>query len=238
MCVQWIERSKLSAATSRSLQPADIVLDIGCGIRPQQMVIPNVHICCDPHGQYLEHLHHTSKLKEDRLYIFVQATWAEAVKLFLPQSVDTVFLLDVIEHVEKAEGKQLLHLTEPIARRQVVVFTPLGFVPQEHPDGKDAWGLNGGEWQRHRSGWSFEDFEDGWEIFASKDFHLTDNTGNQLAAPYGAFWAIKTLNRLKSNSARRKVHRFFDRAINRAADILVSTNALGTGIGKHIRKLR
>jgi hypothetical protein len=122
-----------------------------------------------------------------------------------PKSVDTIFLLDVIEHVEKEEGLQLLRETEKIARQQIVLFTPLGFMPQEQLDGEDAWNLNGGAWQEHKSGWLPEDFDDTWMIYACKDFHKVDSKGNLLDKPFGAFWAIKEAteqNENKTNSLR------------------------------------
>jgi SAM-dependent methyltransferase len=65
--------------------------------------------------------------------------------LFEPASFDCVAAIDLIEHLDKAEGEALLEAMERIARRRVVVFTPNGFLPQE------PYGDN--EFQRHRSGW-------------------------------------------------------------------------------------
>ena len=37
-----------------------------------------------------------------------------------------------------------------IARRQIAIFTPLGFMPQEpEVESSDPWGMHGVEWQRH-----------------------------------------------------------------------------------------
>ncbi len=102
-------------------------------------------------------------------------------------------MIDVVEHLEKEEGLRLLCLTERIARRQIVLFTPLGFMPQEHLDGKDAWGLEGGRWQEHKSGWLPEDFGESWDIYASEEYHLHDNMGMPLEKPFGVFWAIKNI---------------------------------------------
>jgi hypothetical protein len=52
----------------------------------------------------------------------------------------------------------------PLARIAVHVYTPEGYLPQAATeDGTDAWGLHGGEWQRHRSGWAVDDFP-GWRV--------------------------------------------------------------------------
>jgi hypothetical protein len=37
------------------------------------------------------------------------------------------------------------------------------------------------------------DFGPGWRIVACKDFHNTDSKGAVQAVPFGAFWAIKTI---------------------------------------------
>lgn len=175
------------------LAPAEIVLDIGCGIRPQSFLRPLVHICCEPFDQYLERLEETLRGEHDRSYLLLKATWSEAVRLFPPKSVDTVFLVDVVEHVEKKEAVSLLGQTARIARRQIALFTPLGFYPQDPAGGPDAWGLNGGKWQEHRSGWSPEDFDESWEVYATREYHTNDPQGNPLEKPFGAMWALRTV---------------------------------------------
>ncbi|HBG06064.1 MAG: hypothetical protein A2075_04250 [Geobacteraceae bacterium GWC2_58_44] len=191
MNITWLDTDKLFPAAIETLVEPDVVLDIGCGIMPQKYVRPRVHICCEPFGQYVEHLQQKVALEYDRSYVVVNAPWSEAVKIFPPKSVDTVFLVDVIEHLEKSEALDLLRRTEALARKQVVLFTPLGFLPQEDLDGKDAWGLDGGAWQEHKSGWSPEDFDASWRIYASKVFHTADCFGRAFETPYGAMWAIK-----------------------------------------------
>ena len=195
MSVTWLEKGELMHRMQSNIENVNIVLDIGCGIRPQKYIMPRIHICCDPFQQYIEHLQDKVKDEKDRQYVIIKAGWSEIVNMFPPESVDTVFLLDVIEHVEKELGKKLLKASETIARRQIVVFTPLGFVPQNSPDGKDAWGLDGGKWQEHKSGWLPEDFDDSWDIYAAKIFHTEDHTGRKYDRPHGAFWAIRNIEK-------------------------------------------
>jgi cyclopropane fatty-acyl-phospholipid synthase-like methyltransferase len=151
MATYWLNGNDLISTVKRQIAPAGSVLDIGCGIRPQFFIRPNVHVCCEPYKEYIDILRRT--INEDRHYIILKASWADAVRMFPEFSVDTVFLIDVIEHLGKEEGKTLLEQTIKLARKQVVIFTPLGFFPQSHTDGKDRWGLNGGAWQEHKSGW-------------------------------------------------------------------------------------
>lgn len=216
MNISWFDAENLFPKAIDAMEKVDVVLDIGCGIIPQRFIRPLVHICCEPFAQYVEHLQEKIKDEFDRNYVVIKATWAEAINIFPPKSVDTVFLVDVIEHLEKEEALKLLHATEGIAKQQVVLFTPLGFMPQHHADGKDAWGLDGAHWQEHKSGWQPEDFGDQWEIFASKVYHVNDNMGRVLEAPYGAMWAIKTLKHVEIREPDPKrvgIRKFTDLAI-------------------------
>ena len=193
MSLTWLEKEKLIPTVLKKLLPANILLDIGCGIRPQDFIKTKVQVCCDPCVQYVERLQKSLKEDKTRHYVILNAAWSEVVSLFPPKSVDSVFLLDVIEHLEKEEAIRLLKLTEEIARIQIAIFTPLGFMPQKHPDGKDAWGFDGGLWQEHRSGWEPDDFDTTWDVYAAKVYHTIDNSGKHLETPYGALWAIKSL---------------------------------------------
>ncbi len=198
MQVIWLKKKELIPVAIRAIYPVEVLLDIGCGIVPQNYVLPKVHICCEPFAEYVVYLNKKIAALDacDRSYVVIKMGWSEAVRCFPEKSVDSIFLLDVIEHLEKEEGRVLLAQTEKIAKRQIVIFTPLGFMPQHHPDGKDAWGLNGGNWQEHKSGWLPEDFiGEEWQCFASNEFHTVDNLGNILAPPHGALWAIKTYGR-------------------------------------------
>jgi hypothetical protein len=74
---------------------------------------------------------------------------------FLPfkkKSFDAVICLQVIEHISKKDGLMLLKDMEEIARKQVVVTTPIGFMPREEVDGNP--------YERHVSSWRQEEFEE------------------------------------------------------------------------------
>lgn len=131
---------------------ADVVLDVGAGIRPMQWYTPRRHICVEPHKTYWERLLAAG-------YECVKATAYDVLYNAKPGEFDAIYLLDVIEHMERAEGEAVLAAIEKAQPQQSVVFTPDGFVAQEG----DAWGLDGAEWQRHRSGWTASDFP-GWAI--------------------------------------------------------------------------
>ena len=192
MNIVRVEADSLFKAVAERLEQVDLLLDIGCGIRPQQLVRPMTHICCDPCMQYVEHLKSVVADSFDRSYVIINADWREVIHFFPPGTLDTVILSDVIEHLDKAEAYELLLATVKLARRQVAVFTPLGFMPQFHADGIDAWGMDGGVWQEHKSGWFPEDFGEEWDVFIAESFHTIDNMGKPLDKTFGAMWALLT----------------------------------------------
>ena len=125
------------------------VIDVGAGVRPMQWYRPSHHLCVEPYGPYADIL-------EQHGYEVERGT---ALAVLPAARADAVYMLDVIEHMEKAEALEVIALAQASALAQVVVYTPLGFMPQEH----DNWGLGGEHWQTHRSGWTPEEFQ-GWKI--------------------------------------------------------------------------
>lgn len=133
------------------LVAVDRVFDIGAGIRPINWGKPKQHICVEPHGPYAAVLRTAG-------YQVVEAEALDFVRSVVLNGAG-VYLLDVIEHMERAQGETLLEILNHSVASQIVVYTPNGFRPQEG----DVWGLGGEHWQKHRSGWVPEDFP-GWDI--------------------------------------------------------------------------
>ena len=192
MNIHWETRENFLDAVTQKINPTFIVLDVGAGIRPQSFFIPAVHVIIEPFHPYIETLQ--NQLPRNARIVFLKGTWNEAMPIIPDKSIDTLFAIDVIEHMEKEDGRRFLKEAERISRVQVALFTPLGFYKQEydHEDSTDRWGMKGGYWQRHLSGWEPGDFDESWDIIACKDFHLIDQNENELDEPQGAFWAIRT----------------------------------------------
>lgn len=188
--IEWCEVNELQGRAASHIKEAFSVLDIGCGIRPQQFVVPQLLICVEPHQEYVEVL---KKNLTDSDAFIVPLDAIQALAAFPDRSVDTIFMIDVIEHMTKEAGIEVIRECERVARMQVVLFTPLGFMPQETLAGDvDGWNLHGGEWQDHKSGWYPEDFP-GWDIVACKHLHAMDVKGQKIDPPYGGFYAIRSL---------------------------------------------
>ena len=193
MTTTYADRREVDGAVAARLQDVDVVLDLGPGINPQPYLTPCVHICVDAHLPYLERLRR--ERAGDPRYVLINAPWDRAIGMLPDKSVDTVFALDFIEHLEKADGLRMLREAERVARRQIVVFTPHGFFPQSYDDPAkpDRWGMDGGFWQTHRSGWGPEDFGEGWDFVICPDLILLDEDNRPLAQPMAAMWAFRTL---------------------------------------------
>ena len=76
-------------------------------------------------------------------------------KKFGRKSIDVIQACDFIEHLEKKKGIKWLQDCEQIARKAILIFTPIGFVdsPATHlyPDNI---------YQKHKCGWTCEEFEE------------------------------------------------------------------------------
>lgn len=187
--IEYCERGQIHGRALELVRPANSVLDIGCGIRPQQFITPNFIICIEPYEEYIEVLKRNLK---GTPAIIIAADALDALRAMPDKSIDTIFLLDVIEHMTREIGLSTIRECERVASQQIVVFTPLGFMPQEiHAGDSDTWNLGGGSFQQHKSGWKPEDFP-GWTALVCRDHHDRDFKGQVINPPYGAFYAIKT----------------------------------------------
>ena len=121
---------------TKHIKQTNVVLDIGCSIKPQEFIKAKIHICCEPHAEYIEYIQ-SQNLNHERIYVIINSTW-DIIKNFPSKSIDTIIFMDVIEHLHKKEGYKLIKHAERVARVQVILFTPICYLPQSHPNGKDA----------------------------------------------------------------------------------------------------
>lgn len=144
------------------ITPCERLIDVGPGIRPFDGFKASTHLCIEPHGGYVDIL-----IKQG--YPVIKATAYSALPSL--RNFEVILFIDVIEHMTKQEGIVCLNFARTFATKQVVVFTPLGFMEQGvGEDGLDAWGMHGGEWQTHKSGWIPDEFQ-GWDIYVGNNYH-------------------------------------------------------------------
>lgn len=127
------------------------VLDVACGLSFKSKYIPaQIRVGVDIYEPYFSHIEASVP------YAVVKYDIRKLRDIFIPKSFDMVIALDIIEHITKEEGLELLRQSEEIARKAVIIETPSGYVPQN----MDIQGHGGHEWQTHRSGWEKKDFEE------------------------------------------------------------------------------
>jgi hypothetical protein len=140
-----------------------ITLDVGCGgyshlsrFRPQ---ITSIGL--DVFPQAIE----KSKTNGSHDHYIVGDILEESVEQLLShvrgQKFDLVLLYDVIEHLPKRQGYELLEKCERLTSKYVLLQTPNGFLEQ----GPEF----GNEHQRHLSGWFPQDFEGlGYKVYGAR----------------------------------------------------------------------
>lgn len=184
---------ELLAAVEKTVKETEVVADVGCGIVPMNYFRPKLHLMVEPWQEYTDILAY--RHSGDKSVIIIRAGALEALHQLGDKSVDSIFLLDVIEHLEKEEGRKIIIESERVAREQIMIFTPLGFMPQHMENSQaDGWGLNGSTVQEHLSGWEPEDFSEAWSFYICKNFHKIDFKGAALEQTYGAFYAIRNFD--------------------------------------------
>lgn len=185
--------SEFHQKMKENIAKTDIVLDIGCGIRPQNFFTPKVHICIEPFEQYREII--KPHFPDNSTVLFFKEDALKSMEILDDNSVDSVFLLDLIEHLDKEDGHRLLSEADRVARKQIIVYTPLGFYPMHFQQSgeKDAWGLDGNELQEHKSGWEPKDFGKGWDFYICKNCHPAFLKHEiEKGVRYSALMAIRT----------------------------------------------
>lgn len=185
---------ELLTAVERAVKETEVVVDIGCGIVPMNYFRPSLHFMVEPWREYSDILSY--RYTGDKGVIIIHAGALEALQHLGANSVDSIFLLDVIEHLEKDVGLEVIKECERVAREQIVIFTPIGYMAQHMEEGHtDGWGLGGSTVQEHRSGWEPEDFDATWSFYICQDFHSTNFRGKTLSKAHGAFYAIRNFDR-------------------------------------------
>ncbi|MCL5270396.1 MAG: hypothetical protein M1457_07580 [bacterium] len=101
---------------------------------------------------------------------------------FVAREADLALMIDVLEHFPRREALRLLVQLETFVSRGIVLFVPIGDVPQDDLDQNAL--------QRHRSRWQPEELARlGYEVEVYEGFH------GQLTPPATAAWAIKRLGK-------------------------------------------
>ncbi len=129
---------------------AGSLLDIGCGIDS-----PLAHLARKPARTvgvdgFMPSIEESRRKGNHNDYVCCDIL--EVGSKFPAESFECVMALDVIEHLPKEKGLELLRQMEQLSSRRVIIFTPNGFLAQsEHSDNP---------LQVHLSGWSVQEMRE------------------------------------------------------------------------------
>lgn len=143
---------------ARVLNDCDSVLDLGCGAdSPIQHLPESVkRVGLDAFEEAIR----KSKAKgiHDE---YCCADVLDAADIFGKNSFDAAVASDLIEHLPKDQGYELMQMMEKVARRKSVLFTPNGFLKQKT--------YNNNPFQEHLSGWTPSEMADnGYDVVGMK----------------------------------------------------------------------
>ncbi len=129
------------------LNNVESVLDVGCGSNsPLAKVQKHFYsVGVDLFGPSID------KSKKAGIHDSYKKTNVLMIdRIFKKKEFDAVIALDLIEHLEKKQGYDLIKKMSKLATKKVIVMTPNGFYKQE-PYEENVY-------QIHRSGWDVNDF--------------------------------------------------------------------------------
>jgi hypothetical protein len=137
---------------NRNLRIQDTILDIGCGDK----VLSKQFKC-----KMVITLDAWDKVDPDIL-----ADLEVEDLPFTENSVDVVIMLDFIEHLSKDRGVVIIEQAKKIARRSIILLTPLWWTDNSvNVNDPDMW-CYGNIFDYHKSLWTLEDFA-GWNRFTN-----------------------------------------------------------------------
>jgi len=159
----------------KELSNCDSVLDLGCGSNSsiQHCNIP-FSVGVDIFEPYLEE---SKKKKIHNQYIKEDIRKVD----FKPNSFDAVIALDVIEHLTKKEGQELIKNMEKWARKKIIIFTTNGYVKQDE--------YNQNPLQKHKCGWTMDELKNlGFNIRGVNGLKKLRGYGSSIKYKPKFFW--------------------------------------------------
>jgi hypothetical protein len=168
-------------SVQEKLQKVNNLIDLGAGVRPFRLVPKTSHIIVEPFEPYLKFL---QERESGRNVVLVQDQALSFLQKQASNSVDLIVAIDLIEHLTKTDGEQLILEMKRVCKNQYLVITPLGFAPQHVGlDDDEGWGFKGNTLQTHISGWLPSDFSECEVIVAPEYTYSSEHKGN-IAAIY------------------------------------------------------
>lgn len=121
------------------LKDCETILDLGCGDNSPVRFVNAKTYGIDASEKVI------AKARKNKTHnVFKIMDVKKIDKIFDPGEFDAVTAIDLIEHLNKKDGLDLIKKMEKVARKEVLIFTPNGFISQ-HGQSK---------YDEHLSGWT------------------------------------------------------------------------------------
>lgn len=141
------------------------VLDVACGLSLKSKFSgASIIVGVDIHEPYLKAIDCSIP------YVVIKYDVRNIKDIFLDESFDVVYAIDILEHLEENDSKELLNQCKRIARKAVVIETPNGYIPQNI----DIQGFNAHEFQTHRCFWNVDKLEVEGFSCVVRDYKMQD----------------------------------------------------------------
>jgi SAM-dependent methyltransferase len=137
----------------KNLKDCETVLDLGCGPSSPLQYCENIKssVGVEAFQPYLE------ESKRRNIHTGYIQDKVENVT-FPEKSFDAVIMIELIEHLPKELGSEMLEKAQGWAKKKVIVSTPNGFLPQRERDSNPL--------QKHLSGWGLNEMKNlGFECY-------------------------------------------------------------------------
>lgn len=149
-----IGKINITFKLARLLYRSNSILDLGCGSNSPLQYINAYKVGVDGHRPSI-----ILAKKNSTHNKFYDYDIQKIGNYFKNKTFDSVVALDLIEHLTKKDGFKLLAQMEKIAKKNVIIFTPNGFIKQQSVNG---------DLQEHKSGWTPSDFrKHGYEVYGA-----------------------------------------------------------------------
>jgi SAM-dependent methyltransferase len=161
----------LDYCLQRELKDCESVLDLGCGPSSPLKNVKNIKYSLGVEI-FKPYLKESQKQKIHTEYINKEIEEVD----FPEDSFDAILMIEVLEHLPKESGSEILKKAEKWAKKKVIISTPNGYFPAESVDSN--------EHQKHLSGWSFDELAKlgfkGYGLGGLKNFYRESNAGQSL----------------------------------------------------------
>lgn len=140
----------LKKANLWPFEKIETVLDVACGLSLKSKYLgAKIVVGVDIYEPYLK------AIESNIPYVVIKYDIRRIADIFIDNSFDVVYALDIIEHLCKEESLLLVEQCKKIAKKAVIIETPNGYVPQN----LDIQGFGAHDYQTHKCGWTVNDLE-------------------------------------------------------------------------------